>query len=119
DFIYPWQQQEEIISQLNEKIPELEIISLEPISKDIPDFQLYQEIRNQFFNYLETINIARTEEASQRAGEEWVNKEKLQVLEDYGKLITEYPLLLDFFAIDQDNGLDRRTSRDLLPINQQ
>ena len=100
---------------LEREFPEAEFFAVQPDYLRLPDFALYLELREHYFLYLEQRNQALSEAAVQIAGLEQDTQYRLGVLEEYGKLITQYPLLLDFFRIDGENLIRRYTGSELLP----
>jgi len=86
---------------LIKEYPHLEFKQTRLISQKIPDILLYQQLRSQFISYLEEKNKAFTEVSVATQERELLTEERMQIMERYGELITQYPLLLDFFAMDK------------------
>ncbi|MDC7219254.1 MAG: hypothetical protein PQJ59_04900 [Spirochaetales bacterium] len=100
---------------LNEKHPYLEVTSLAPDVLTLPDTVFYEKARSLYFAYLDARNNALEDMISHVAPQTAVNEEKMKVLEEYGKVLTDYPVLIDFFALDEDNDFGRFTSNELMP----
>ena len=104
-----------IEEDLNRLHPFLEITSLAPESIIQPDLVLYEKARSLYFAYLDEKNRALEEMIARVAPRTTVNEEKMKVLEEYGKVLTEYPVLIDFFALDKNNDFGRFTPDQLMP----
>lgn len=104
------------INDLKKEFPQLEVFQINPTFQKIPDITLYKELRQQYFDFLNYKNQALSEAAVEIADLEQDTSFRLSILEQYGKLISEYPLLLDFFSIDSENKLQRYQGSDLLPV---
>ncbi|MDC7222095.1 MAG: hypothetical protein PQJ60_00065 [Spirochaetales bacterium] len=104
--------------ELNQTHPYLEITSLAPDRLTLPDLVFYDKARTLYFAYLEARNNALEDMISQVAPQTAVNEERMKVLAEYGKVLTEYPVLIDFFALDEDNDFGRYSSDDLMPVGQ-
>jgi hypothetical protein len=105
----------EIKSELSRKHPYIEITSLSPEVLTLPDIVFYEKARSLYFAYLDTRNDALEDMISQVAPKTAGNEEKMKVLQEYGKVLTEYPVLIDFFALDEDNDFGRYNPDDLMP----
>ncbi len=103
--------------KLNKQHPYLEITSLVPDSLKLPDLVFYEKSRSLYFAYLDEKNRALEEMISRVAPKTAVNEEKMKVLEEYGKVLTEYPVLIDFFALDKNNDFGRYLPSELMPEN--
>ena len=104
-----------IEEELNRLHPFLEITSLAPESIIQPDLELYEKAKSLYFAYLDEKNRALEEMIARVAPRTTVNEEKMKVLEEYGKVLSEYPVLIDFFALDRDNDFGRYTPDQLMP----
>lgn len=105
-----------ILAALNRAHPFLEITSLSPQVISLPDLELYNKARDLYFAYLETRNEALKTLVAREAPKQAVNEEKMKILEDYGRVLTEYPVLIDFFALDSNNDFGRILAPDLMPL---
>lgn len=90
----------ELTAQLGAAVPELEIRSMSLRSVRVPDLDLYKAVKNKYLGFLESTenSLSRTleREAQARAQTEL----RLESLERYGQLITKYPKLIDFLAVE-------------------
>lgn len=81
----------------------IEIQSLVMEFINIPDLELYNKSRNIYFQILD--ERRETEIASERwAIQSKVNLDtKLEILSKYGELLSKYPILVDYFALDPES----------------
>ncbi|MCK7485483.1 MAG: hypothetical protein MZU97_07900 [Bacillus subtilis] len=83
-----------------EGAPELEILSVAIRSLKVPDLDLYGAVRSRYLSFLESeesaLNRILEKESQARAQVEL----RLESLERYGQLITKYPKLIDFLAVE-------------------
>lgn len=100
---------------IQEKHPFVEILSLSPQKVVLPDLVLYEKSRDLYFAFLDQRNSALEEMISQVAPKTAVNDEKMQIMEEYGKLLTQYPILIDFFALDNENEFGYVPPGQLMP----
>ncbi|HSV56512.1 MAG TPA: hypothetical protein VLH39_05320 [Magnetospirillaceae bacterium] len=90
----------DLAARITQRVPELEILEVSALSLRIPDLELYNAVKAQYLAFLQSTGsaLARTleREAQTRAQTEL----RLESLERYGKLITKYPKLIDFLAVE-------------------
>ncbi len=83
-----------------EGAPELEILSVAIRSLKVPDLDLYRAVKSRYLSFLESeesaLNRILEKESQARAQVEL----RLESLERYGQLITKYPKLIDFLAVE-------------------
>ena len=107
-------------ARLNEALsaasPEIELLSLRLRSLTLPDLTLYAEARRLHVDTLEAQEIARLETARNVEEAVAVNERRLRVLEDYGRVLTEYPILIQVLSSDLDGDLQGIPVEDLLPV---
>jgi hypothetical protein len=102
-------------TKLDQSHPFIEITSLSPRILIMPDLTLYNKSRDLYFSYLDTRNASLENMITREAPKMAVNEEKMKILVEYGKILTEYPVLIDFFALDENNDFDRFTPSSLMP----
>ena len=77
----------------------------------LPDLELYQRARRAYLALLEARyearrtaarNLAEERERGVAAAE--ARREALQVLREYGQVLKEYPILIQFLALQSDDG---------------
>lgn len=89
-----------IVERLKTRYFYLTIINLTVQYIHFPDMELYDKTRNIYFQILD--KRRETEIASEKwAIESKINLDtKLEILTKYGELLSKYPILVDYFALD-------------------
>ena len=92
--------EETLVELVSAGAPELEIHSVAIRSLKVPDLDLYRAVKSKYLSFLESEESALSrileKEAQARAQDEL----RLESLERYGQLITKYPKLIDFLAVE-------------------
>jgi len=76
--------------------PDVEVVSVLPVKVVIPDLQVYRKAREEYLGLMTArrdINETAMREAAARTMNQSAN---LQLLEEYGALLTKYPVLLEY-----------------------
>ena len=94
-----------LVDSVQDKLSYLNITSAALTDLKIPDIKLYQSARAFYFDLLETRR--KTETATLERQREWTvsQESKIEVLQQYGKLFTDYPGLIQYFALGQHEKL--------------
>ena len=66
----------------------------------LPDFSLYQSVMALYNEYLQSQSVFLNEELLREAQTRINTRIRLDLLSQYGRIMTEYPILLDFLAMD-------------------
>lgn len=85
---------------LEDYFPYLKINSIQLVTLDFPDYELYLLLRENYFQYMDERHEAELAALEALALDQQDLENRLSQLEEYGRLITEYPLLLDLFALE-------------------
>lgn len=88
------------------EFPQLEILQLTPVQVRLPDLQLYAAARAVYFDVVAARSEATAAAAFQAAGEEVRRESRLAILRRYGEVLKEYPILLEYFAMSAEKGID-------------
>ena len=100
-----------VAGALAEQFPAVEIRALRFADLHLPDLELYQRARRAYLALLEAryearrlaaLNLAAERERGVAAAE--ARREALQVLREYGEVLEEYPILVQFLALQSDRG---------------
>jgi hypothetical protein len=97
--------------ELAGEFPDLKILSLHTETVSVPDLELYELARRSYRELVETRDRSR-DEAVARLAEEQARaendraqeRESLEVLREYGKLLNEYPILLKAMYVQKLSG---------------
>ncbi|HDQ13900.1 MAG TPA: hypothetical protein ENN41_03695 [Sediminispirochaeta sp.] len=100
----------QLLRHLQEEFQAVELEEPAILEFKIPDFELYLTAKRLYLDLVETRR--KTEVATLEKEREWMVSEesKLEVLEAYGKLFTEYPGLVQYLSLGREQG-----SAELLP----
>lgn len=93
--------EELLLEELSDDFPFAEIHSVHPQSIDIPDMDLYHAAKDYYLNILDAKEKTERETIEQKRSWKVSEESKLDVLEKYGKLFTEYPGLIKYFALKE------------------
>jgi hypothetical protein len=110
---------ETLASDISSLYPELEILDARILSYSYPDYELYRTARTIFLERMTAVEGAETE--IRELERKWIvsRKEKLAVLEEYGRLLSEYPGLLKLVMSGQSGAeLDMPSLQELLSPEQ-
>ncbi|MEM9423524.1 MAG: hypothetical protein AAF975_01890 [Spirochaetota bacterium] len=79
--------------------PELEIFSLDIESYQQPDLELYAQVKQAYGALLKELSGQSLERLLQEQGQRVAGELYLQNIERLGKILSDYPLLLQYFAV--------------------
>lgn len=106
--------------RIGAQYPEIILMDAGITSFEYPDYDLYRAAKSMYLEKISALKQAETEaEAFER---QWVvsRKAKLAVLEEYGRLLSEYPGLLQLVLAEQaTEGIDLPSLRELLNSEQE
>ena len=95
-----------IRTYIKEKIlefhPEAEIKDILVNRMSLPDRKLYEETRNIYLAGIQANRAYTSELEKQNAELERQLSSKINLLEDYGEVLTEYPVLLQYFNLEKE-----------------
>ena len=102
------------IPELNREIeaafPELERINCRIQVVRFPDYGLYRSVRELYNEYLvHQQRILETDLARRTAESQMETRLRMDELEKYGELLSRYPILLDFLALERDLSMQVST----------
>ncbi len=81
---------------------------------NIPDKVLYEKTRDVYINGIQANREYAAELEKQNAELEKQLNSKIELLKDYGSVLTEYPVLLEYFNLDKEK-IDPMIFREVLP----
>ncbi|TVR33511.1 MAG: hypothetical protein EA404_04630 [Spirochaetaceae bacterium] len=91
---------------LEREFPDLEIIRVLPTEVRVPDLRLYAAARSVYLDVLDARSEATAAAAFDAAGDEVRRESRLAVLRRYGEILKEFPILLEYFSLSADKGID-------------
>ncbi|MDR2470994.1 MAG: hypothetical protein LBD09_02655 [Treponema sp.] len=87
-------------TELEKAFPAVEILSCRAEALTIPDFILYEEVRNLYREYLAAQRGEVRGEIALMSARRVRNRRRFEELAEYGELLTKYPVLLDYLALE-------------------
>lgn len=93
---------ERLETRLTDKYPSMTFSEVTIPSYRVPDLELYREAKDQYMRLLDTRTETKAREITRTAGREVTETSKIEILREYGKLFTEYPILLQYLAMEGD-----------------
>lgn len=104
-----------VLNKLRGAFPDFEFDSLTFNTLSLPDFDVYQTAKNAFLS--RSIAAAEAQKAVYLAAETVAaeQKRRLELLESYGEVLTKYPILVEYFSVDQTGKLMREKLQAFTP----
>jgi hypothetical protein len=94
----------ELAESVNRTFPEIEGFSCLIRSTRYPDYALYRSVRSLYEDYLKQQELSFRTILSGEAESRTLSRQRLDELSKYGELLTRYPVLLQYMAMEK--GLD-------------
>lgn len=98
-------------AHLSERFARVDIMAVTVNSVQVPDFELFTQARSLFLSAAEADRDAVVAGASARAIRRDRSEQMQQALRSYGELLTEFPVLLEYFEL----GMDPLRIQELVP----
>lgn len=108
-----------VTERLADGFPRLDIVSVNPTRLALPDVELYTTARRLSIDVLEARASALQEAAARLADTQAESDRGLTLLERYGQILEEYPVLLDYFRAGQEIGSDPLNLQEIVPRTSQ
>lgn len=91
---------EDLAARIGAAVPDLEIRSVSVRSIRVPDLDLYEAVKAKYLGFLASADSALSRTLEREAQARAQTELRLESLERYGQLITKYPKLIDFLAVE-------------------
>ncbi|RKX73381.1 MAG: hypothetical protein DRP87_18995, partial [Spirochaetes bacterium] len=91
---------EELRDHINGFFQSIRIINIIPRKVEFPDLELYQRAKEQYLALLEERQRIFIEETREAARKEAVEENRIKTLSRYGELLSKYPILLKYLALE-------------------
>ncbi|KGE73933.1 SPFH domain-containing protein [Spirochaeta lutea] len=98
--------QERLTSFLNSQIDEITVTSTSLKSISLPDTSLYQTTRDAYNAVVQATAEGKAEAARESTFEQDRLSERVRQLGEYGRVLEEYPTLLEYFSLQSTTGRD-------------
>jgi hypothetical protein len=90
------------LEDLRRSYPDLENLSCAVRASAVPDFALYQSARSLYAEYLQRQRELLAAEVRESAGRRLGSQLRFDELAKYGELLTRYPILLQYLALERE-----------------
>ncbi|MFO8064341.1 MAG: hypothetical protein ACQETQ_00390 [Spirochaetota bacterium] len=98
--------EDELIDRLSERFSSLQFLSAVPNAVKIPDLGLYETARSLYFETIEARREAIAESEFDAEEERISQASRLETLKQYGQVLSDFPVLLDYFSLSAEEGFD-------------
>ncbi|MFP3958724.1 MAG: hypothetical protein ACLFUX_01010 [Spirochaetaceae bacterium] len=105
--------EKELTDALAEEFSDLEFLQVVPTRVSVPDFDLYEAGRSLYFETVEARRAAIAEDAFEAEERRITEESRLGTLREYGEVLSEFPVLLDYFSMSAEQGVDPLALRSL------
>lgn len=106
---------ETLETRLPAAFPQLEIVAIDVIELALPDLGLYAQAREAYNDYVDQRAQALADAAREVARDQAVAARDLDLLEQYGRILDSYPILLDYFSLGREIDLGALNLQELTP----
>ena len=89
-------------AEIQRSFPEIENIHCDFRMARMPDFDLYYSVRAIYREYLEAQRIFLNDEVLREAQNRIAARVRIDILSQYGEVMTRFPILLDFLNMDSE-----------------
>ncbi|MFP4011106.1 MAG: hypothetical protein ACLFUM_05360 [Spirochaetaceae bacterium] len=105
--------EKELTDAFAEEFSDLEFLQVVPTRVSVPDFDLYEAGRSLYFETVEARRAAIAEDALEAEERRITEESRLGTLKRYGEVLSEFPVLLDYFSMSAEQGVDPLALRSL------
>lgn len=97
---------EAALDELRGSVEGVEILTLTISEAEVPDPFVYRSARENYLALQEGRREGLTETARDAAAARVLDEERRRALEEYGRILMDYPVLLDYFRLTAETGAD-------------
>jgi len=90
----------DLAASVGAAVPDLNIKTVSIQSVKVPDLDLYQDAKAKYRAFLAATNTSLSQSLEKEASARAQNELRIESLERYGQLITKYPKLIEFLAVE-------------------
>jgi hypothetical protein len=95
-----------ILPQLEQRFATIEFLSVAPQEVRVPDVELYLRAKEIYLSALDAREEAASAAAAAQSTQAIQTEGRLQILRSYGDILDSYPVLLDYFRLQAETGVD-------------
>lgn len=92
---------EKLKETFTSRFPLLEITAVSPVSMTYPDVLLYEKGRELYFHSVDVRKEAVLQESRTMAVHILQEDQRMETLKKYGELLTRYPVLIEYLAVEK------------------
>ena len=93
----------ELNNEIRSAFPEIENLSCVIRVSRYPDYALYQSVKTLYREYLASQNAVLNPDITREASKRIEMRMRMDELTQYGELLTRYPILLQYMAMEKDS----------------
>ena len=119
----PGRVEQRLRDQLSGRFADIDLLAIEVRTLDVPDLELYERARRAYFELLEAQDLARKDAVSnlaQQRERDMAARESraatIELLRQYGEVLEEYPVLVEFLALRRESGTELDSLLDDIPV---
>ena len=95
-----------ITARIDERYPGVEVRNVVVSRMNLPDRDLFEQARTSYSLELEARTNAAIEAAAGAARRDVTEAKQIETLERYGEVLSRYPVLLEYFVMAAEKGVD-------------
>ena len=93
-------------SEIQSLRSDIQILNFDITQLSVPDLNLYNDARRNYAAVQSLVTEARAEAQTVAVRREISERSRLEILEQYGRVLADYPELLDYFRLQGESGVD-------------
>ncbi len=93
-------------SEIESLRSDIQVLSFNITQLSVPDLNLYNDARRNYAAVQSLVTAARAEAQTVAVRREVSERSRLVILEQYGRVLADYPELLDYFRLQGESGVD-------------
>lgn len=109
--------EEDFFSHLEKQFDFIEFLTISLKEIRLPDIDLYNAGKDVYFSIIDARETSLAEATIKATFEQVEIAEQLEKLREYGKVLTEYPILLDYFALKNETGTNPLELEDIITLD--
>lgn len=91
---------------VTEALPDVEFTQIVPTKVEVPNGRLYRATAEAYLSIIDSRRDAERASAIDSAQEREAEQLRIELLEQYGRVLAEYPVLLDYLRMAAERGSD-------------
>jgi hypothetical protein len=108
--------EKDFFNRLSRQYSYVEFLTVSPREISLPDIDLYLAGKQTYFAIIEARERTLSESTIKATSEKIDTESQLEKLREYGKVLTEFPILLDYLALKMDTGSNPLELEEIFPL---